>query len=81
MPLYVPTDGVSLLFGDRLSDERGCEIWWDINDPQLPDKLLACIREQGLPFVESVKGPADVVRAIERDPTLPTNLHGMEAVA
>jgi hypothetical protein len=80
LPLYVPRKYVSFEFGDRLKDARGCDIWWNLSDPRLRDELLVSIQRDGLPFLEGIKQPADVVTAIHRlgadsDP------YKMEAVA
>jgi hypothetical protein len=79
-PLYVPKKHVSFNMGYRLKDTRGCDRWWNINDPRLRDELLVSIQRDGLPFLEGIKQPADVVTAIHRlgadsDP------YKMEAVA
>jgi hypothetical protein len=67
LPLYVPTEYIHFsVGGDRLRDERGCEIWWNIKSPTLRRELLGSIRRQGLPFLEPVVEPRDVVTAIER---------------
>src|SRR5581483_8612259 len=65
-PLYVPKKHVSFNMGYRLKDARGCDRWWNINDPRLRDELLACIQRDGLPFLEGVKQPHDVATAIPR---------------
>ena len=66
LPLYVPTKHIHFNMGQRLKDERGCDIWWSLSDPRLCDELLACIERQGLPFLDGVKQPCDVVTAIQR---------------
>jgi len=80
LPLYVPKKYLSFNFGHRLKDARGCEKWWNLNDPRLRDDLLAAIQQQGLPFLEGVRQPRDVATTILRL-GMGSNLHGMEAVA
>jgi hypothetical protein len=57
LPLYVPTDHITFLFGDRLRNDRGCEIWWDINDGNLTSQLLARIEGQGIPYLSKMDDP------------------------
>jgi len=68
LPLYVPTNHIYFLFGDRLRDERGCEIWWDVNDPKLADDLLFRIKAQGIPFLTAIQSPNDLVEAAQKLP-------------
>jgi hypothetical protein len=57
LPLYVPTEYVHFAMGKSLKDDKGCEIWWKIDDPDLSQKLLTTIYEQGLPFIAGVEDP------------------------
>lgn len=66
LPLYVPTKHLHFNMGKRLKDARGCDIWWNLNDPQLRDELLAYIHRDGMPFLDGVAEPHDVVNAIQR---------------
>jgi hypothetical protein len=64
LPLYVPSSHIHLGFGERLRSSKGQA--WNLSDPRLREELLACIQQQGLPFLEAVKQPCDVVAAIQR---------------
>lgn len=64
LPLYVPASHIHLSFGERLRSAKGQV--WNLSDPRLRDELLACIQRDGLPFLEVVQQPADVVTAIPR---------------
>lgn len=82
VPLYVPTETLHLTFGFRLADERGCGIWWNISDPEVREKLLAKIREQGLPYLMPINTPRDFIIALERRGMYDSyNPHVREAIA
>jgi hypothetical protein len=66
LPLYVPTKHLHFNMGRRLKDARGCDIWWNLSEPQLRDELAACIQRDGLPFLEGVSQPHDVPIAVHR---------------
>jgi hypothetical protein len=68
LPLYVPRKHVSFNFGNRLNNEKGCEKWWDIQEPDLANKLLNCIQQQGLPFLDGVRQPSQIVTLAEQRP-------------
>jgi len=80
LPLYVPTDHVHFNMGFRLTQENGCEKWWNIVDPDLRDELLVCIETQGLPYFDKVKEPKDVATAIQKL-TTQFSPYDLEAVA
>ena len=80
LPLYVPTQYVSFNFGSRLKNEKGCDKWWDVQEPDLANKLRNHIQQQGLPFLDGVRQPSEMVAFAERFPGK-ANPHSMEAVA
>jgi hypothetical protein len=55
MPMFVPRKHLVLSFGNRLVDDRRCEKWWDINEPNLVDEVLSRVRSQGLPFLDGLE--------------------------
>lgn len=61
LPLFVPTTHVHFLFGNRLKDDRGCDIWWDVNHAHLTDDLLFQIKAQGIPFLNRIESPRSLV--------------------
>lgn len=64
MPLYVPTDHIYLSLGDRLrhaGNER-----WRLDDSKLTDKLVEVVQREGLPFLETVREPLELVRYCEQ---------------
>lgn len=70
LPLYIPTTHVYFRFGARLKDDRGCDIWWNANDPELASNLFACIESQGLPFLSGIDNPRSLIEFSERDPNI-----------
>jgi hypothetical protein len=80
LPLYVPTQHLYFNIGNRLKDERGCEKWWNLQEPDLASKLLSSIKGEGLGFLERVHHPAQIVRLVEGLPGN-TNPHSLEAIA
>lgn len=71
LPLYIPTNHLYFTFGNRLKDDRGCEKWWNVNDPSLCEDLLFRMKSEGLPFLSGVRSPIDLVKkAEELPPTL-----------
>jgi hypothetical protein len=80
LPLYVPTTHLHFTFGNRLKDERGCDKWWNIQEPDLANTLLSSIQREGLPFLEGVRQPSELVALVERLPGN-TNPHSLEAIA
>src|SRR5262249_29297767 len=58
LPLYVPTRHLYFLFGRRLKDDRGCEIWWDLNDAKSAEDLLARVQAQDIPLLNRIDSPA-----------------------
>jgi hypothetical protein len=80
LPLYVPTDYVHFNMGEIIYEgSRKHDQWWTINDPLLQSRLLAAIQENGLPFIQDIKAPLDVVRAISRLGNV-SNPHRLEAI-
>jgi hypothetical protein len=78
LPLYIPTTHISFSFGRRLGDGSGKR--WNTDDPRLIDELLGCIQRDGLPFLNGVQEPFQVMTAIQHlgadsDP------YGLEAIA
>lgn len=65
MPLYIPTPYVYFSFGDRL---RLMREGWSLTDPELHTKLLQVIERDGLPFLNAVKEPLDLVELIRGGP-------------
>lgn len=80
LPLYVPTQHVYFNYGHRLRDERGCANWWNIQEPDSASKLLSSIQREGLPFLDGVRQPSQMVALVERLPGN-TNPHSLEAIA
>lgn len=80
LPLYVPTTHLHFNMGNRLKDERGCDKWWNIQEPDLAKKLLNSIQREGLPFLDGVRQPSQMVALVERLPGN-TNPHSLEAIA
>jgi len=80
LPLYVPTTHLHFNMGNRLKDERGCDKWWNIQEPDLANKLLNSIQREGLPFLDGVRQPSQMVALVERLPGN-TNPHSLEAIA
>jgi len=72
LPLYVPTTHVYFLFGHRLKDDRGCEIWWDLNDSKCAQDLLARIQTQGLPFLDRIDSLARLLEIAIKLPAAQT---------
>src|SRR5713101_2107072 len=68
LPLYVPTNHIYFLFGNRLKDDQGCDIWWNVNDSKLADDLLFRIRTQGIPFLSRIASPSALVDAAQALP-------------
>ena len=80
LPLYVPTNHLHFNFGFRLKDERGCEIWWSAEDPELERRLLENIQRDGLPFLRAFDDPtgfADAFRRVGNE----TDPYCLEAIA
>jgi hypothetical protein len=73
LPLYVPTSHLYFLFGHRLKDDRGCEIWWDLNNAKCAEDLLARVQAQGMPFLNRIDSPA---RLLEIARELPATQEG-----
>lgn len=76
LPLYVPTEYVYFHPGNRLSDERGREKWWNIQEPDLADKVLSSIKQEGLPFLDRIREPIQVATYMQQSPgnALPRSL-------
>src|SRR5712692_1361407 len=68
LPLYVPTNHLYFLFGDRLKDDRGCSMWWDVNDANLADDLLLRMKTQGIPFLSRIDSPTRLAEIAEELP-------------
>jgi hypothetical protein len=72
LPLYVPTNHLYFLFGERLKDDRACDMWWDVNDPNLGRDLLFRIRSQGIPYLNQIESPRNLLETADKLPaTLP----------
>lgn len=91
MPLCVPRDYISLLFGDRLKHETEGQ-HWNALMPNLVTDLSTAIRQQALPILtaaESLDGFTDLAKRSWRNPHAPKSVafalaragKGKEAVA
>jgi hypothetical protein len=80
LPLYVPTAHLHFNYGHRLRDERGCDKWWNIEEPALASKLLGSIQREGLPFLDGARDPSQLAALVDRLPGN-TNPHSLEAIA
>jgi hypothetical protein len=58
MPLCVPADHLSLMFGDRLRHPRS-PLGWASTLPDLIEMLLDSIKSQALPFLDSIQSAND----------------------
>lgn len=79
LPLYVPTKHLHFNMGHRLKDANGCDIWWNLNDPQLHFELLSYIQRDGLPYLNGVQEPFQVTTAIQQLGA--TDPYRLEAIA
>jgi hypothetical protein len=68
LPLYVPTNHLYFTFGNRLKDDRGCEKWWNVNDRSVREDLLFRVRSEGLPFLNGIRSPRDLVKKAQELP-------------
>lgn len=66
LPLYVPTRHLHFGLGRCLRDDRGCDKWWDINDPELVEKLLQCVETQGMSFLSGAGNPTQLAKRAEQ---------------
>jgi hypothetical protein len=79
-PLYVPCSHIILSFGTRLG------FGWELtkeNENEVAAKLLTCIRNEGLPWLEPLQTPADFANNIATSTTMykPDGLHLLRAIA
>jgi len=81
LPFYVPTKHLGFNIGQRLKDDRGCDKWWNINDPETPDDMLFRIRSQGIPFLSGVEEPLGLVQVADRRYADSKDPHVLEAIA
>lgn len=72
-PLYVPCDHLVLNTGGRLGWLwRGRDIWWTVqlgdaeSEYRTMQDLLGWIQRVGLPFLESIQSPSDIVYWIQK---------------
>jgi len=70
LPLYVPTTHVYFLFGHRLRDELGCEMWWDLNDSKCAENLAARVQTQGMPFLNRIDSSARLLEVAAELPAV-----------
>ena len=54
---------------------------WDINDPELVEKLLLAIQQEALPFLESIQTPRQAARFISSQDGFPRSPRLQEAQA
>jgi len=66
LPLYVPTTHLAFYFGKRLEDARGCEKWWNVNEPSLSQELLQAITTQGSTFLLGTETPSGLVQVAQQ---------------
>lgn len=81
LPLYVPTEGLPMSMGERLKDDRRCEKWWNVNDPDLVPDLERRMRRQGLPFLHGVEEPLGLARVIRKRYRNTRDPYQLEAMA
>jgi len=87
-PLYVPCDHFVLNIGGRLGwFQRGEEIWWRWrpNDAELEKQVMQevywYIQKHGLPFLERVRTPNDIIWWIDKKSTNPRDVYYQETKA
>lgn len=80
LPLYVPTDGIGLSFGRRLTGDNGAEKWWDVSEADTESNLLRSIKSEGFAFLDKLCNPRDLVAYIKRSPACNT-LRYLEALS
>lgn len=87
-PLYVPSDHIVLNIGGRLGWLwRNRDIWWTIqlgdveSEYRTMQDLLGWIQKVGLPFLESIKTPADIIQWIRKQSGNPSDEHYQEIIA
>ena len=76
MPLCVPTSSIVLSYGKRLRI-NGILDAWDSNRPKLQQELLQAIRDEGLPFLETVETLGDFIEYVR---TIGTDIRQLEAL-
>jgi hypothetical protein len=62
LPLCVPTEHVTLNFGERLKGTASS--MWDGRDPSTIDRLVRAVESEAVPFLAPLGSPRDVARAI-----------------
>jgi len=87
-PLYVPYDHLVLNIGGRLGWlHKGKDIWWRWrpNDAELEKQVMHeiywYIQKYGLPFLDRVRTPSDVIWWIDKKSGNPKDVHYQEAKA
>lgn len=80
LPLYVPTSHFHFSFGHRLVDSTGCDIWWELQCPDVADSVSDAVRQQGWPSIAGIVTAADVARVLT-DRAREGDLTSLEAVA
>lgn len=87
-PLYIPKEHVVLNIGGRLGWlKKDEDIWWQWS-PDEPEheeptllNVLEFIQEVGLPFLEQLQTPADLIRRGAKISGVPKNCYGQEVIA
>ncbi|RMG20440.1 MAG: hypothetical protein D6732_28670 [Methanobacteriota archaeon] len=70
-PLYIPQDFISFNIGSRLGSmaDDGHD-WWDYtpkNEVLIMNEILSLIKKYGVPFLQRIQTPLDLVEEIKRE--------------
>jgi hypothetical protein len=80
-PLFVPANAIYGIFGDDVGG--GCRVWVPTgeNEASVMQELLAAIRAEGLPLLERLMTPADLVQGEEHSDADPDDPYLRQAIA
>lgn len=77
-PLYIPIDGVSFTFGERLG--HGWSLSAETEDAVMRE-VVALVRQEGLPFLAGLRNPADLASRAAAITQAPDDPNVAEAIA
>jgi hypothetical protein len=79
-PLFVPSDHFSFLLGKRIGSSTGLRLVKGCEE-QVMSRVLACIQEEGLPFLSTLSSPIDIAKRAKQIHPNSHDPYIMESVA
>jgi hypothetical protein len=77
MPLFVPSDHLTLNFSDRVR-HKGKGDRWNIDLPDLPEEICKALKQKAVPFLSSIESIQDFIEMAQQRLNESTGSHSFK---